>query len=88
MIQWEISLGNLLTIGSICVAGIAFYAQALSDSRYFKSDIVEIKSDLKILSKIISDLAVQTNRLDNQGERLNRIDARFDELRHGKGFVS
>lgn len=88
MIVWEISLGSLLTVLSVMGVGFGFYYQTLYDSRRFKSDINEIKTDLKVLNKIIADLAVQTSRLDNQAERLNRFDARLDELRHGKGFVS
>lgn len=88
MIVWEISLGSLLTVLTVLGVGFSFYYQTLYDSRRFKSDINEIKGDLKVLNKIIADLAVQTNRLDNQAERLNRLDSRIDELRHGKGFIN
>lgn len=68
--------------------GIGFYWQTVIDSRNFKSDIVEIKMDLKILNKVITDVALQNQRLDNQGDRLNRIDIRMDELRHGRGYIT
>jgi hypothetical protein len=88
MIVWEISLGSLLTICTILFAGLGFYFQTLYDSKIFREDISEIKTDLRVLNKVIADLAVQTNRLDTQSERLNRLDMRLDELRHGKGFIS
>jgi hypothetical protein len=88
MIVWEISLGSLLTICTILFAGLGFYFQTLYDSKTFRVDISEIKTDLRVLNKVIADLAVQTSRLDNQADRLNRLDVRIDELRHGKGFVS
>lgn len=83
----EITAGALITIASILFVATGFYWQTLNDSRRFKSDITDIKMDLKTLNKVITDLAIQTTRLDTQGERINRLDARIDELRHGKGFI-
>lgn len=87
MLDWTITLGNIGTVLTIIFFGGAFYWQTLSDSKQFRQNIIDIKFDLKILNKVISDLAVQHQRLDNQGERINRLDNRLDELRHGKGFV-
>jgi hypothetical protein len=38
-------------------------------------------------SAALTELAVQKSRLDSQGERLNLMDRRYEELRHGEGFV-
>ncbi len=87
MIDWTISLGNIGTVVAIVFVGGGFYWQQVLDSRRFKLDIVEIKTDLKILNKVITDIALQNQRIDNQAERLNRLDSRIDELRHGKGYI-
>lgn len=87
MLSWEISLGNLLTCISIIFAGSSFYWKQLYDSKSFKIDITEIKAELKVLGKIITDIALQNQRLDNQGERINRIDQHIDEIRRGEGFI-
>jgi len=42
-----------------------------------KEDIADIKFDLKALNKVVMDVALQNQRLDNQGERLNVIEKRF-----------
>lgn len=84
---WEISLGSIINALSIIFVGAGFYWKQVYDSKAFKQDIFEIKVDLKALNKIMIDLALQNQRLDNQGERLNVIDRHIDELRHGHGFV-
>lgn len=48
----------------------------------------ELKEDIKALNKVITEVAVQTQRLDQMAERLNRQDRLIDELRHGDGWVN
>ncbi len=50
-------------------------------------EISEVKVEVRELGKMVTDLAVQKTRLDNQAERLNLLDKRYEELRHGEGFV-
>jgi TolA-binding protein len=47
----------------------------------------ELKDDIKALNKVVTEVAVQTQRLDQMAERMNRQDRMIDELRHGMGFV-
>jgi hypothetical protein len=84
---WEVSLGSIINALSIFFVGAGFYWKQVYDSRSFKLDIAEIKLDLKVLNKVMIDLALQNQRLDNQGERLNSIDRHIDEIRHGQGLV-
>lgn len=83
----EISYGAVFTVISVLFMGIGVYYQNFYDNKRFKSDIGDIKIDLKILNKLVTDIALQNQRLDNQGERLNRLENHLDEMRHGKGFV-
>ncbi len=46
----------------------------------FGADIVELKTDIKQLNKVIMDLALQTQRLDI-------LEQSMFELKHGRGFV-
>lgn len=43
-------------------------------------EIKELKDDIRILNNLVTQIAVQDTRL-------NMIDARVEELRHGKGMV-
>jgi hypothetical protein len=42
-------------------------------------DIADLKADIKVVSKLLTEVAVQKTRLDS-------MDKRIDELRHGEGF--
>ena len=50
-------------------------------------EISEIKMEISAMRTLMTTVAVQKERLDSQGERLNLLDKRYDELRHGEGFV-
>ncbi len=49
--------------------------------------ISEIKTEIKTMNALLTQVAVQKERLDNQATRLNLLDARYEELRHGEGYV-
>lgn len=80
MINWEISLGSLATIATVLLAGTGFYWKQTFYSKKFTEDIVEIKADLKILNKVVMDLALQN-------QRMIMIEKAIDELRHGHGYI-
>ena len=102
--DWSsINAGVLLTVCSIVFSAGAFYAVSRRDAQTIRSDlqrtnaemkedIADIKFDLKALNKVVMDVALQNQRLDNQGERLNviekRFEARWDELRRGEGLIT
>lgn len=85
--MWEWTVSNIITTGIIVTTIIGFYWRQTYDSQMFKDTLIDIKQDIKNLNQVVSKLAVQEQRLDNQGERLNRIDARIDQLREGKGYI-
>ena len=80
MIVWDISLGTIVTTATILFAVAGFYWKQTLDSQQIKEDVQEIKGDLKVLNKVIIDMAVQTQRLDNQAERLTLFERRFDKV--------
>lgn len=57
-------------------------AQGITD------EIADMKDELKKLATVITTLAVQNERLDNQASRLNTIDSKLEALRRGDGFVA
>ena len=44
------------------------------------TEIAALKDEIKELSKLVTEVAVQSKRLD-------MLEQRYDELRHGEGFV-
>ncbi len=50
-------------------------------------EIGSIRDEMVELRKLMTAVAVQKERLDAQGERLNLLDHRYEELRHGEGYV-
>jgi hypothetical protein len=97
--NWEVNVGSLLIVASIIFSAGGFYAVSRRDekqnkidvdriSKDLKDDINDIKSDLKALNKVVMDVALQNQRLDQQEERLNLLDKRFDELRRGEGLIT
>lgn len=74
-------------------------AQAKKDNDALQGDITDIKADLKTLNKVVMDVALQNQRLDNQAERITQIERRsderltslerrWDEVRRGEGLIT
>lgn len=87
MIEWSVRLGDILTIAAFLGGGLAAYYQLKTDVNVLKHDFSSMKTSVDLLStamkgfsEIITKIAVQENRMDN-------IEKRLDELRHGEGFV-
>ena|ERR1700722_10608495 len=86
-IDWTLSVGNLLTIFAIMVTGMGFYWRQVYDGKQFRSDIIDIKQDLKVLNQLLIDTKLQNNRLDNQGRHINRLYEICNDLSKGRGFI-
>ncbi len=67
-------------VGTVLFSITGLYWKLKYDTTNFREDVVDIKLELKSLSKVIVDLALQTQRLDIMEQTLF-------ELRHGQGFV-
>jgi TolA-binding protein len=50
-------------------------------------EINSLRDEIKTLSKLITEVALQGQRLDMQDKRLDTLDRRYEELRHGEGFA-
>lgn len=50
-------------------------------------EIADLKGEVKVVNKLLTDVAVQKQRLDTMDMRIDTLDRRYDELRHGDGFV-
>lgn len=90
MIDWNIRFGDLLVVASMGGAGIVY---AFRSGRFaetvtgMQKEIKELKDIAKSLASFVTTQAVQSTRLDNQGERLNILDKRVEDLRRGHGYI-
>ena len=87
MIDWTVSVGNLLQIMVIVGGGLWAFLSMRADVRVVKHDISNMKQrqdDLgeafKQLGEILKQVAVQDNRLD-------RVEKDLDGFRRGEGFI-
>src|SRR5580658_435529 len=49
--------------------------------------IRELKDEVILLRRVVTDVAVFQSNLNNLAQQVNRIDTQLNELRHGEGFV-
>jgi single-stranded DNA-specific DHH superfamily exonuclease len=50
-------------------------------------ELSELKTDFKKITQAMTQLALQDLRLNHINERVTLLDNRYEELRHGEGFV-
>ena len=68
------------------LGGYAMVIRNDAKSNSMQQEIRELKEVAKSLAVIITQQAVQTVRLDSQGERLNLIDDKIERIRRGEGL--
>lgn len=92
--EWTFRAGDLLTfIGGLSVAAAFLYRRGGGDAtvsltlKAMSDQLAEMKIELSEFRKAMTKLAVQDERMNGISMRLNTLDQRYDEIRHGKGFV-
>ena len=61
--------------------------QAIMAAEAQKVEMTDLKSEVRELGKVLTQMAVTTTRLDAISESVTRLNKWVDELRHGEGFV-
>ena len=51
------------------------------------NEIAGLKEEMVEMRKLMTAVAVQKVLIEGQAERLNLLDRRYEELRHGEGYV-
>jgi methyl-accepting chemotaxis protein len=46
-----------------------------------------MQEDIKALNKIVTEVALQNQRVDMMAKQMDRLEHRIDELRHGDGWI-
>jgi len=90
VIDWNVRIGDLAVIGSL--AGTCLF-YAFRSGRFAESimtmqkEITELKEVAKSMMVVITQQAVASVRADLQGERMNSMEKKIEDLRHGNGFI-
>lgn len=91
MIEWNVRVGDIGVIISMAGTCIfyAFRSGRFAESiLHMQKEITELKEVAKSLMVVITNQAVATVRMDSQGERLNILDKRIEDLRKGEGLIT
>lgn len=80
VIDYTITVGNLVEIASIIIGGILVMQTVRSDVKNMKTDVEGIQTEVKKIGDVLITQADQNRRILHLEEDLR-------ELKHGEGFV-
>ena len=90
-----LSTTELITIGGIVVqtllyllAGYAVIIRHDESNKNVKIEMHLMQEQLKKLADVVTQLAVQTVRVDNLGQHVTMLQRTVEDLRRGAGWVS
>jgi hypothetical protein len=83
--DWSINISLVL---SVVFVGGGFFFLTKSDMRRFRTDVADIKTDLKVLNKIVIDSAVSSSRLDTQAQEIAMLRQTIYDMQRGRGFIA
>lgn len=87
MEQYGTLIGIAVQTAIFLLGGYGMVIRNDGSNRALKEQVAGIQAELKGLAAVVTQLAVQTVRLDSLSERMTMADRRIEELRHGKGFI-
>lgn len=95
VIDWTVSVGNLLQIVVIMVGGVAVFFKLQGEVRIVRHDMNNLKERqeglneaFKQLGDILRQVAVQDERMAGWERRIGAVEGTVDELRRGVGFIN
>lgn len=87
MIEYTISIGNILTIITILGSVIGLVYNMKNDVSLIKNDIFHLQKSQEAMTEAFAQLGRILTQVAVQDNRLNMMEKRLDELAHGKGIV-
>lgn len=78
--EWTITLGNLIEIGSILIGGIIVMITLRGDVANMKVEVEGIQAEVKKIGDVLITQA-------DQNRRILHLEEDVRELRHGNGFI-
>lgn len=87
MIDWTISVGNLINIVILVCGLMTFFWGMKGDIRIIRHDMTNLKQRQETLGEAFTQLGTILTQVAVQDTRINRVEADIVDLRHGRGFV-
>lgn len=79
-VDYSITVGNMIEIGSILVGGLFALATIKSNVNSIKIEVNEMQTEIKKIGDVLINQA-------DQNRRIIHLEEDVRELRHGRGFV-
>ena len=80
MIDYTITIGNIVEIGSIIGGGLLALVTLRNTVNNLKTDMTDMKTEIKKVGEVLVKMAVTQTRLDN-------VEQDIRDLKHGHGFI-
>jgi hypothetical protein len=80
MIDYSITIGNIVEVGSVLIGGLYALATIKSNVGMLKTEVGDMQTEIKKISEVLINQA-------DQNRRLIHLEEDVRELRHGRGFV-
>lgn len=87
VIDYTISVGNIVEIGSIIGGGLAVFFTLKNNVATLKEDVETMQAEIKKLGEVLIGMARFDEKLSNLDKRVTVHDHKIDDLQHGEGFV-
>jgi len=87
LIEYSISIGNILTILGVVGSTMALLYSMKGDIVIVKHDIHYLQESHKALTEAFTSLGKVLTQVAVQDSRINIMERRVDELSHGDGFI-
>ena len=81
-------IGIAVQTGIYLLGGYAMVIKNDVKSNAVADRVASMEEQLKSLSAIVTKLAVQDERMNNQGQRINLLEHKIEALRRGDGFIA
>lgn len=84
MIDYTISIGNILTVISVMLSAVAFVYTLRGDLRVMKNDIEYLQESQRNLNEAFTQLGAILTSVAVQDQRLNMLEKRIQEIRENR----
>lgn len=82
-----VDVGTIFQLVGFIIAVTAIVYIQRGDIKLLAHRMTAVEDQTRQIANVVTNMATEKTRLDNQGDRMNRIEKKVEELAHGEGFV-